>query len=45
MTQQITFQQALKLLNQKEENLLEQTSQVRERKAQLIGTLRFLEDT
>ena len=42
MTQQITFQQALKLLNQKEENLLEQTSQVRERKAQLIGTLRFL---
>ena len=42
MTQQITFQQALKLLNQKEENLLEQTSQVRERRAQLLGTLRFL---
>ena len=42
MTQQITFQHALKLLNEKEENLLEQTSQVRERRAQLLGTLRFL---
>ena len=42
MTQQITFQYAIKLLNQKEENLLEQISQVRERRAQLIGTLRFL---
>ena len=42
MTQQITFQYAIKLLNQKEENLLEQISQVRERRAQLLGTLRFL---
>ena len=42
MTHQITFQHALKLLNEKEENLLEQTSQVRERRAQLLGTLRFL---
>ena len=43
MTQQITFQHALKLLNQKEEDFLQQASQVRERKAQLIGTLRFLQ--
>ena len=42
MTQQITFQYALKLLNQKEEDFLQQASQVRERKAQLIGALRFL---
>ena len=42
MTEQITFQYALKLLNQKEEDLLEQASQVRERKTQLIGALRFL---
>ena len=42
MTLQITFQYALKLLNQKEENLLEQASQVRERKAQLLGALKFL---
>jgi hypothetical protein len=42
MTQQNTFQYAIKLLNQKEENLLEQISQVRERRAQLLGTLRFL---
>ena len=42
MTLQITFQDALKLLNQKEEDLLEQTRQVRERKTQLLGTLKFL---
>ena len=42
MTQQITFQYALKLLNQKEEDFLQQASQVRERKAQLLGALRFL---
>ena len=42
MTLQITFQYALKLLNQKEEDLLEQASQVRERKAQLLGALKFL---
>ena len=42
MTQQITFQYALKLLNQKEENFLQQASQVRERKTQLLGALRFL---
>ena len=42
MTQQITFHYALKLLNQKEEDFLQQASQVRERKAQLIGALRFL---
>ena len=42
MTQQITFQYALKLLNQKEEDFLQQASQVRERKTQLLGALRFL---
>ena len=42
MTQQITFQYALKLLNQKEKDFLQQASQVRERKTQLIGALRFL---
>ena len=42
MTLQITFQDALKLLNQKEEDLLEQTRQVRERKTQLLGALKFL---
>ena len=43
MTQQITFQYAIKLLNQKEENLLEQTSQVRERRAQLLGIPELLD--
>ena len=42
MTLQITFQHALKLLNQKEEDLLEQARQVRERKTQLLGALKFL---
>ena len=42
MTLQITFQYALKLLNQKEEDLLEQARQVRERKTQLLGALKFL---
>ena len=42
MTQQITFQYALKLLNQKERDFLQQASQVRERKTQLLGALRFL---
>ena len=42
MTLQITFQYALKLLNQKEEDLLEQASQVRERKTQLLGALKFI---
>ena len=42
MTLQITFQDALKLLNQKEEVLLEQARQVRERKTQLLGALKFL---
>ena len=42
MTQQITFQYALKLLNEKEEDFLQKASQVRERKTQLLGALRFL---
>ena len=42
MTLQMTFQSALKLLNQKEEDLLEQARQVRERKTQLLGALKFL---
>ena len=42
MTQQITFQYALKLLNQKEEDFLQRASQVRERKTQLLGALKFL---
>ena len=42
MTLQMTFQSALKLLNQKEEDLLEQARQVRESKAQLLGALKFL---
>ena len=42
MTLQMTFQYALKLLNQKEEDLLEQARQVRESKTQLIGALKFL---
>ena len=42
MTLQMTFQSALKLLNQKEEDLLEQARQVRESKTQLLGALKFL---
>ena len=42
MTLQMTFQSALKLLNQKEEDLLEQARQVRESKIQLLGALKFL---
>ena len=42
MTLQMTFQSALKLLNQKEEDLLEQARQIRESKTQLLGALKFL---
>ena len=42
MTLQMTFESALKLLNQTEEDLLEQVKHVRERRTQMIGALRFL---
>ena len=42
MTLQMTFQSALKLLNQTEEDLLEQVNHVRERRTQLLGALKFL---